>query len=250
MLEFEVLASSSEGCCYVLRSGDSPPLLLDAGISFKSIQKGLGFRASQLAACLLTHAHGDHIRGAQGLLDHAVTVYGSAETLKAASLAEYYAKPLQTIMASPGLPGYEPFVVEGWSIQPFEAVHDVPGTVGYFIAEPGGKDKLLYLTDSAYSPYTFASMTHIAIECNHDRELLFANARSEEIDTGRARRTTQTHMSIDTVLAMLEANNLDKLREVHLLHLSDANSNEAEFKRRVQEATGCAVYVAEKRRVA
>jgi hypothetical protein len=34
------------------------------------------------------------------------------------------------------------------------------------------------------------------------------------------------------------------LQEIHLLHLSDANSNEKEFKEKIQKLTGVPVYVA------
>lgn len=242
MISFDVLASSSEGCCYLVRSGDAPPLLLDAGVPFLSVLRALGSEIIKLGACLITHAHGDHVRCAKRLLESAVPIYASREALDAAHLNSYYARPLKTTAT-----GYEPFTVGGWQIQPFGVVHDAPGTVGYFIGEPNGDDKLLYLTDSAYSPYTFAGLTHIAIECNHDRDKLFGNARDGDIDLGRARRTVKTHMSIQTVLDFLKANELSKLKEVHLLHLSDENSDEDDFKRRVQEVAGCPVYVAQKR---
>jgi hypothetical protein len=46
------------------------------------------------------------------------------------------------------------------------------------------------------------------------------------------------------VIGMLRANNLSRCREIWLLHLSDANSDEREMQRRVQEETGIATYIA------
>ena len=50
-------------------------------------------------------------------------------------------------------------------------------------------------------------------------------------------------MSIDTVEEFLEANDLSKLQQVYLLHLSDNNSNANKFKDRIQKKTGAEVYV-------
>jgi phosphoribosyl 1,2-cyclic phosphodiesterase len=53
-------------------------------------------------------------------------------------------------------------------------------------------------------------------------------------------------MSLDNCLKFLEVNKSEKLKEVYLMHLSDRNSNEQMFKRRVQELTGAMVFVCRK----
>ncbi len=57
-------------------------------------------------------------------------------------------------------------------------------------------------------------------------------------------RLLQSHFGLDNVKDMLRANDLSKLREVWLLHLSDSNSDADRFKREVQEITGTVVQVA------
>ena len=42
----------------------------------------------------------------------------------------------------------------------------------------------------------------------------------------------------------LRANDLSRVKEIHLLHLSDENSNAERFKREIQEISGKPVYVA------
>jgi|AntDeeMinimDraft_5_1070356.scaffolds.fasta_scaffold16527_4 phosphoribosyl 1,2-cyclic phosphodiesterase len=42
----------------------------------------------------------------------------------------------------------------------------------------------------------------------------------------------------------LRANDLSRVKEIHLLHLSDRNSNAERFKREIQEISGKPVYVA------
>lgn len=64
-----------------------------------------------------------------------------------------------------------------------------------------------------------------------------------DIQGNLANRIIQSHMSIDTVEEFLEANDLSKLQQVYLLHLSDNNSNANKFKDRIQKKTGAEVYV-------
>jgi phosphoribosyl 1,2-cyclic phosphodiesterase len=58
------------------------------------------------------------------------------------------------------------------------------------------------------------------------------------------RRLLRSHFSLENVLDFLKANDMSKVQEIHLLHLSDNNSDEVLFRRRVQEATGKPVYIA------
>ena len=50
------LASSSMGNSYLVSDGETS-LLLDAGISYKRIQKGGGFKTHEIQGCLISHEH-------------------------------------------------------------------------------------------------------------------------------------------------------------------------------------------------
>ena len=50
-------------------------------------------------------------------------------------------------------------------------------------------------------------------------------------------------MSLQNCIKLLKANDLSKLKEIYLMHLSDKNSNEQMFKRAIQEVTGTTVIV-------
>jgi ribonuclease BN (tRNA processing enzyme) len=52
-------------------------------------------------------------------------------------------------------------------------------------------------------------------------------------------------MSIETCKKTLQANDLSKVQNIILIHLSDGNSNAAEFKKDVAGATGKKVTVAD-----
>lgn len=233
-LEFRALASSSAGNCYLLSSGSSKPLLIDAGLRLKEIQRAVGFQLSNLAGCIISHGHGDHVRGIQGVLDRGVTCYASRETWMQLGVVNHHRA--QCLCAE------QPKQIVDWRVTPFDAVHDLP-TYGFVIDGPIG-GRLLYLTDTAYSKYRFEGLTHIAVECNYSRDLLMANTMRGNIHAERFKRTVRNHMSLERLIEMLRANDLSRVQEIHLLHLSDANSDEVEFADAVRRVAGVPVLVA------
>ena len=228
-MDIKVIASGSSGNAYTIWDGKTR-LLLDAGISFKRIQVGCGFRTSSIDACLVTHRHGDHAAAIPKLLQRGMTVYSNAD------VAGIY----------PGVQSVEArkdFHVGTLRILPFEAEHDVP-CYGYQVASEETGEKLVYITDSAYVKYTFSGLTHIMIEANYAQEIIIDNVRDERVPLSLAARVMETHMSIETLLDLLQANDMSKVRQIYLLHLSDNNSDAEAFKKMVQQETGAEVYIA------
>lgn len=105
------------------------------------------------------------------------------------------------------------------------------------------------MTDTAYSEFTFKDLTHIAIECNWSEAQIRANTRTGEVSSDRFKRTVTNHMSLERAIRFLQKHDLSACREIWLLHLSDQNSNEQEFKLAVQRATGKPVFIAPKQAV-
>lgn len=81
------------------------------------------------------------------------------------------------------------------------------------------------------------------IECNYSQRILNENVESGRVPEFLMHRVMQSHFSLENLLVFLKANDLSKVQEIHLLHLSDSNSYEALFKQEVQAATGKLVYV-------
>ena len=228
-MDIKILASGSSGNAYLIGDGHTL-LLLDAGIPFKRIQIGCGFRTSSIDACLVTHRHGDHAAAIPKLLQRGITVYSNED------VAGLYPS-VQSVEAR------REFRIGTFRILPFEAEHDVP-CFGYQITSEETGDKLIYITDTAYVKYTFSGLTHIMIEANYDEDIMLGNVRDEKIPFSLAERVAGTHMSIDTLLELLRANDMTKVRQIYLLHLSDNNSDAEVFKRLVQQETGAEVYIA------
>lgn len=247
MLSFEVLASSSEGCAYRLSGGGaSAPLLIDCGLPFKKLQKALGFKVSELAGCLISHSHMDHCRSVRDLLSGGIECYASGYTWRNLDAKiEGYKHRCVELHYLPIDNGVNR--VGDWSVTSFEAAHDCEGTLGFVITSPDF-DRLLYLTDSCFSHYTFKGLTRIAVECNHSMEIIKANTIGGSIDKSRYSRTVHNHMSLERLIDMLKANDLSKVERITLLHLSDANSDEEAFVDAVQRATGVPTEAAAKGR--
>lgn len=245
MFSFKPLASSSAGCCYLLGCGNLKPLLLDCGISWPRIQRGLDFKTYDVAGCLVSHAHGDHSASVRKLLENAIDVYMSQEAW-ASPLINQIAwndqKPFTAHHRAHIVEPHKEFRVGQWTVMPFDACHDEPGTLGFVCA--AGSIKVLYLTDSAWSRYKFEGLTHLLIECNYAHDLIRGQVGSKVVSRERYRRTTSSHMSLERLVEMLKANDLSQCQEIHLLHLSDDNSDEERFAREVREATGIPTFVA------
>lgn len=229
-----VLASSSAGNAYLITDGRSP-LLLDCGLSIRELKQATGYRLSTLAGCLITHEHGDHSKSASDLMRYGIDCYMSAGTAEALGLTGHRLHIIQAL---------QQFSLGAWTVLPFDAVHDAAEPLGFLLATAG--EKLLYLTDTAYCRYRFRGLTRIMVECNYSREILDRNVESGSLHPALKSRLIRSHFSLDRVLGFLKASDLSRVREIVLLHLSDGNSDAAEFKKSIQAATGRMVRVAEK----
>lgn len=227
------IASGSSGNCYYITDGKSA-LLLDAGIPLQQIQKGCGYKVSLVDGCLVTHAHGDHVKAAMALARMGVDVYTSQGTIEKAGLEGHRIHRVKAV---------EAVTIGGWEVLPFDVEHDVPEPLGFLMRSRNTGEKLLYFTDTYYLRYTFKGLTHIMMEANYDPDTMEANVMSGRIPVQRAKRTIGTHMSIDTALMTLKSFDLSRLQQVYLLHLSNDNSRADEFRRRVQAMTGKEVYL-------
>ncbi len=232
------LASGSSGNCYRIDCAGRT-LLLECGLRFPEIQRGLDFQVSKLDACLISHEHADHSKAVKKLMKAGVDCFMSEDTQCALGLEDWH----RARVLVPQVQHDEANLLGlGWGVMPFETQHDAAEPLGFLIARAGRK--LLYATDSFYIKYRFAGLTHIMLECNYAEDLLAANVRAGEVDRSLQKRIRGSHMSLETAKEMLRTNNLSQVQEIWLLHLSDANSDAERFKREIQEVTGKVVRVA------
>lgn len=233
-MDIKVLASSSRANAYRISDGKTA-LLLEAGLSYKELQRALGFKTTELTAVLITHEHKDHSRAVADLAKAGIDCYMSAGTKEALGLSGHRIHELWPRVQTQ---------IGTWTVLPFETQHDAAEPLGYLLAS--GQEKLLFATDTYYIRYKFNELTHIMVECNYAADILQENVEAERIPAALKQRLLQSHFSLANVKEFLRANDLSKVEEIHLLHLSDGNSDEARFKREIQELTGRVVMVAGK----
>ena len=236
MITITTLASSSRGNCYHVTDG-STPLLLECGIPFKDIQRKLDFKTREIKGCLITHEHKDHCKALADVMKAGIDCYMSPGTAKALDKSGGHrvkiVQPLQQ------------FHIDTWTILPFETQHDATWPLGFLLANQAG-EKLLFATDTYYVKYCFIGLNYIMVECNYSLDILKANVEAGLVDVAQKNRLLQSHFSLDNVKEFFKANDLSQVKEIHLLHLSDGNSDADRFKREIQRLTGKPVYVSER----
>ena len=85
-------------------------------------------------------------------------------------------------------------------------------------------------------------MNNLIIESNYSDEILEKKLYG---NTFLRDRIIGSHLSLETLIEMLSRNDLSKVNNIVLIHLSDSNSNAVEFKNAVRKATNCNVTVAD-----
>lgn len=241
-MRFISLASSSHGNAYLVDDGKTV-LLLECGLSFRRLGQlvlGAGYQLSRLSGCLISHEHGDHARCWEKLAGRGVPLYASDGTIAALG-AEGTIKPLapdvgQNVSAAVQIGSFE--------VLAFRTFHDAAEPLGFLLLGADG-DKLAFATDTGNLRYHFPGLTLLAIESNYQEEIL---ARCTRIPEATVKRIRYTHMEIGRLCGYLSGLDLSGCRELYLLHLSDASSDEAWFAQCVRHVVpaGCRVMVCEK----
>jgi len=233
-VEIQTLASGSSGNCYKITDGITP-LLIDPGIPWKKIQPLLNFRTSEIAGALLGHEHGDHSKAVQDVMNAGINVHLSSGTLDALGLEGHR---LHRIKAG------EQFRVGTWAIKPIPAQHDAIEPLCFLMQSTATGEKLLYASDTYYLENRFNGLNFIMVECNFAMDILQANVASGAVPVEMKNRLLQSHFSLENVKKFLRANDLSKVRQIHLIHLSNGNSDAVRFKREIMALTGKVVIVA------
>ncbi len=222
-MTLKVLGSESSGNCYLLESFFEI-IILEAGISFHEVKKALNYDLRKITACFITHSHGDHCKYAADYMKAGIDIYTSSETIQAAGLSGHRLHPIQSNSM---------IRIGEFKIIPFPVPHGVP-TLGFLISHPFS-GSILFVTDAACIPNKFNSLNHILIEANYQDDILTSD------------RAVGKHMSLDTCLEFLRANDMKQVRNIVLLHLSSANSDAKLFKKSVKTiAPNASVWVADK----
>lgn len=226
-----VLGSSSSGNGYLLQDSQGNSLILEAGIKLKEIKKVLDFNLKGVKGCLISHRHGDHIKYATEMMAAGIDVYtGDDNSLSGHRFISI--KEKQTVQIGP------------FKVKSFPLVHDVQ-TFGYLI-EHEECGKICFVTDTKYCAYTFNGLNNVIIEANYCQDIMVERFLNGSLNAVVRARTMESHMSFQNTLEFLSANDLSKVNNIVLIHLSSGNADPEQFLKKTIQHTGKNVHIAKK----
>ena len=110
--------------------------------------------------------------------------------------------------------------VDGFKVQTFELVHDVPNNA--FIIDTDDGIRILYCTDTKRIPKKVKGVHYACIECNNDQDTIIDN----EMEDVFTKSKPENHQSLDECIRYLKAINNVNLQCIILWHMSMTNIDE------------------------
>lgn len=227
-LKFISFGSGSSGNCAFI--GDNHcGFLIDAGVDGAHVLGELrrqGISMDKVKGIILTHDHGDHTRYAYNILrnNKHMALYATPRAfngmLRRHSVSRRikdYHHPIYKEIA---------FNIGGFSITPFEVMHDGSDNVGFFISADGGAFRFVVatdlgtITDRAHAYMSQA--TALMIESNYDATMLREGHYPEYLKARIA--ADNGHLDNVVTSGWLRQNYTPQLRHIFLCHLSHDNN--------------------------
>jgi phosphoribosyl 1,2-cyclic phosphodiesterase len=207
--------------------------MFDAGLSYPKLQRklyDLGYQFKDINGVFITHEHKDHFMAVPKMIEAGMDVYMSGGTAEATSSPEYMIHLLNN----------EQHLVAGtFTVLPFEVEHDAMEPMGFIFHSHYTNERGLYLTDTMQVPPIVTSkINYWIIECNYSEDKL----QNSEYDEYLKDRIRDSHMCFENLKVYMSLVDTSGAKKMVLVHLSDANSDEALFVDELQALLGVPVY--------
>ena len=233
-MHFASLGSGSKGNATLVRD-KSTCLLVDNGFSIKETElrmARLGLAVEQLTAILVTHEHGDHIRGVGPLArKYQIPVWTTRGTASHVSLGE-----LPTLHY---LDVHQSLEIGDIEVQPYPVPHDAREPCQFAFGD--GAKRLGVLTDTgSITPHIVDMLSGceaLILECNHDSEMLRNGPYPEPLKARVGGRFG--HLSNQQAADLLQQLNTQRLKHLVAAHLSEQNNTEELACYALSEAMNC-----------
>lgn len=232
-MRFASLGSGSRGNATLVEHG-STSVLIDCGFSVAQTERRLarlGRCAGDLAAIVVTHEHGDHLRGVARLSRrHRLPVWataGTAACMRGAVHGLFRVNALET------------FAIGDLEVQPFAVPHDAREPTQFIFGD--GARRLGVLTDTgtvtAHIERMLSGCEALLLECNHDPELLAAGPYPPALQArvGGA----HGHLSNGQAARLMARIDRSRLQHVVAAHLSERNNSPRHAREALAEVLGC-----------
>ena len=229
-MQFTQLFSGSKGNAYVVTANNGKRLLVECGVSWPSLlQKALNYDLTGIEGCLLTHEHKDHSKAVQDVVRAGIDVYASQGTINAIDIDIY--RRVYAVSSDV----HDRIMLDSFDVAFFNSSHDAAEPLLFVIK--CDNELLLFATDTSHIKQKFHyPFAVIAIECSYNEPYLRKRVEEKTINEQLATRLLTSHMSESNCLSYLQNFcNLDKCREIHLLHMSADNINKERVKREFEK---------------
>lgn len=231
-MQIKILATGSKGNCYYISDGVTG-LLIECGIRYTDIMRGLDYNVGNIGAVLVSHAHKDHSLCAAEMAEMGFDLVMSKETAAALGLTDHPCVAL-------GVQSKQ-YNVGTFVIVPFPLVHcNTDGSechcFGYLIASSATREKLLFATDTAYIKNRFKGLTHVMIEVNY-----ISNTFNDDVIPEVEKRRLKSHMSLETAVQFLENTDRSALKAIYAIHGSETRSDRDEVYRALTPYAECVI---------
>lgn len=219
MLRIASLGSGSQGNGTLLQ-WPGGLLLVDCGFSMKEAElrlARLGCRASELSAIIVTHEHGDHIKGVPALARrYKMPIYMTPGT--------YHSRDLGDIPSLRLIEGYGHFQIDALQIEPVAVPHDAREPAQFIFSYNGVK--LGVLTDlGTVSPHVetcYQGCDALVLEANHDPLMLAAGPYPPSLKQRVG--GPWGHLSNQQAAGFLERLDRTHLKLLVIAHISQKNN--------------------------
>ncbi|MCH7510640.1 MAG: MBL fold metallo-hydrolase [Proteobacteria bacterium] len=218
-LRIAYLGSGSKGNSALIEAGRTS-VMLDCGFSTKETLRRLerlGRAPETITAILVTHEHSDHVSGVARLARRFnIPVWLTAGTLQGCPALD----DVETGIINP----HQPLVLGDLEITPMPVPHDAREPCQFVFDD--GSDRLGVMTDighvTAHVVETLAACTALAIEANHDVEMLTSGPYPYRLKQRVGGRLG--HLNNQQTGNLLKEVDTSRLRWVAGVHLSDTNN--------------------------
>ncbi|MGM0680064.1 MAG: MBL fold metallo-hydrolase [Pseudomonadota bacterium] len=233
-MRFALIGSGSKGNGTLIEHGQTR-ILVDCGFSLRESEarlQRLGCEPASLNAIVVTHEHGDHIRGV-GLLArrYGVPVWATRGTVNGTQPGKVPRLNLFDV--------HQPLAIGDLDSQPFPVPHDAREPCQFLFRD--GDRSLGLLTDTGCStPHIHSRLSDcdaLILECNHDPQMLaegpYPPALKQRVGGDRG------HLSNAQAAQILTEIDTGGLHYLVAAHLSDKNNTPALAQDALSGALGC-----------
>lgn len=237
-MRLHVIGTGSSGNAYLLADKEnSEALLLDAGVKASRITEAIFQTKANVVGCLVTHEHKDHCIAVADMDKLGIECYGTKLTAQAVGNM-HVIRPYDPTIGS-AFQDVKPFG-DSFLVMAFRTNHDAVDPCGFLITNVRTGERMIYATDTYYLAYRFPGIHYWLIECNYCEDMLVAEDTPHQL----ARRLNLSHMSMNRLCQMFQANDLSTCRKIILCHLSHDRGDENRMTEAIRQVTHKPVSVA------